>query len=431
MKQLILILLFLCAVNGLTRAQKTFATVELSRKAVYPGEPFQLTVTTYTSTYYLSPITFQDFRVPNAFTISFSRTLSAIKRIDGQQYATLQFFIQVYPLESGMLEIPSLNLSFQSPPEGDYKGKAQQIETQATRITIKPIPDKSIVKPWFVSNNVTLSDQWSRSPQTYKVGDVIERQVLVKAYGTLPQFIPELNFESAEHLEIYPKTAELLDKRNDEQAIGWKTQRVLYLLTKAGDVVIPALEINWFNPLSSKANQTKIEAKTIEVLPNENLGILESIRDSLNVHDTSNTTIAPPDKTNYRQITLLASLLLIALFLGWKGIKYLLRLQAKIQEKQRNYRKSADWQYAQIFKSTHSATQVLNAINTWWDLERNGNQPASISEALQESPQLDTWLEIQEMKAKPSKKDLKTLMMELRRLVKRKDTQVNAFSINP
>ncbi len=432
MKQIILIFPFLLLFSFSVQAQTTFASVELSRNAVYPGEPFQLTVKTYTSTYFLSPITFEDFRIPSAFTISFSRTVSSGARIDGKQYASIQFYMQVYPLESGQLEIPPIKLSFQSPPEGVYKGKLQQIETNPATITIKPIPGNIEVNPWFVANEISLIDNWNKSIKIYMVGDIIERQVLVKAFGTLPYFIPELNFGENAGVEIYPKTEELIDKRNDEQAIGWKTQKVLYLLTKEGDVEIPGIEVDWFNPLTSRLTSSKIAPKTIQVLPNPNLGILESIRDSLNVAPTElEKDIVASDKPNYRRIGLLAALFVIVLFLIWNGYKLLIVAIERLKERQKIYRTSSEWHYKQILRNSNTPAEAINGINIWWDIARKDHYPASISDALKGNSALEIWLKLQKLNTKPNIKELKLLISELRSLTKTTNKQVDIFSINP
>lgn len=413
------------------QAQQTFATVELSRRSVFPGEPFQLKVTTYTSTYYLSPISFSDFRVPNAFTVSFSRTLSGVTKVNGQQYATLQFFMQVYPLESGLLEIPSMELSFQSPPEGDYVGKEQMVKTDSRNITIKPIPSNVAVNPWFVAGRVLLSDSWDKKKQPYKVGDVLERKVTVKAFGTLPYYIPELDFNRKEGMEIYPKTAILEDKRNDEQAIGWKTQRVLYLLTKEGEITVPELVVNWFNPLTNKAIASKLSTKTIQVLPNENMGMLESIRDSLAVPNEGLGEEAVPEKKDMRKIAIKLGLVVLIIGFMFKLIPFLLKRIQRIKKNRINYRKTADWHYKQIFKNTDSTFQIINAINIWWDLARGAKHPVSVSEALKDNVAYNTWIKMQELNQKPEKKDVKLVVETLSKTLVHKSHQNDEFSINP
>lgn len=431
MKKIIYIYFLLLGSVSAMQAQETFATVELSRRSVYPGEPFQLNVTCYTSTYFLSAISFADFRVPNAFTLSFSRTLSGITKIKGKSYATLQFFMLVYPLESGLLEIPSIELSFQSPPEGDYKKKAQLINTKPQNITVKPIPQKTKVIPWFVANSVVLSDRWNKRENKYKVGDVLERNVLVKAFGTLPYYIPELNYDENEGLEIYPKTADLLDKRNDEQAIGWKTQRVLYLLTQEGEITIPELEINWFNPLTNRAVVSTILAKTLQVLPNKDMGMLTSIRDSLAVPNKNLNGDLDTEEKDYRKIALYIVALLLIITLSWKFIKLLKKIILYRKENRENYRKSEAWHYKQILKNTNSADKTVNKINTWWDLARSEKHPVSVSEVLKGSEVFDHWIEMQELKHKPTQTKVKRVLKTLLASVDEKENTGDDYSINP
>jgi len=410
-------------------AQETFAQMNLSRKAVFPGEPFRITVKTYTSTYYLSPIAFGDFQIGKAFTISFSRTLPGIQKINGKQYATLEFFFQVYPLESGLLEIPSIQLSFQSPPDGDYKGKLQQIDTRAAQIIVKPLPDNSAVSPWFVSNNLIVSDTWKGINRPLKIGDVIERNVTVKAYGTLPNFIPDLIYSGAPGIEVYPKAPELLDKRNDEQAIGWKTQKIIYLLTQEGDeIAIPELTIHWFNPLANAPRISSIKAKKLKVLPNPNLGILTTVRDSLTIDqpiaEIDNSEV---NASNYKFFLLLLAVGLFTVYLLWKLLGLFRFLWMKYQKGRANYLSSEPYYYRQIFRNKKAPLVLINSIYAWWDVIRIDNR--TISDQLKNEAHIQIWQKIQALNP-VSLKELQDLTNQLTR----EGSNLNfskGFQINP
>jgi len=99
-----------------------------------------MSVIVYTSTWFTTSPKFQNLSVPNAFVISFKRTISGMRKVGGQQYASLEYTYQIFPFASGELEIPSFKIDIESPPEGDYKGKASTLETKKASITVNDIP---------------------------------------------------------------------------------------------------------------------------------------------------------------------------------------------------------------------------------------------------------------------------------------------------
>ena len=274
-------------------AQETYATVHLNRRSVFPGEPIKVTITVYTSTWFATSLDFATPAIENAMIIPFERTLSGVDQRKGKTFAMLQFFYQLYPLESGKYTLPSIPISFETPPEGDYKGKLRTVKTREQTYQLKKEVEKDGT-PWFLAKKVTTSQRLSPNKMTYLQGDMVTRKTTLKAYGTLPLFIPETQWSIANGTSTYPKSPSFKDKRDDKQANGWRTQEVVYLLRDTGTVVLPEQEVSYFNPYRNRWISALFPAKEITVLPNPDLGILETIQDSLQTQTATVESAAPP-----------------------------------------------------------------------------------------------------------------------------------------
>ena len=385
-----IILLLPIAFSHVAFAQTdAFARVKLNRSSVYPEQPIKATITVYTATWFTSPIDFEDIQVDRAFVLPFKRTLSSMRKVNNKQYASLEFYYLIYPFESGNYEFPSMTLSVETPPTGEYKGIKVSLNTKAVSFKVNQIPDDYTGDDWFVANNVQIQDRWNKPLNELKVGDVLERTVTISASGTLPNFIPELTFDENDFGSVYPKGATIEDTRDSKSANGKRTEKVVYLLEKEGTYTIPPVRVDWWNPYSNKVLYREVPSIDISIADNPDLGILRTLQDSL-ANDVR-ASQAAQDTEPLRILGLkpweagaLLILVLLALRLLIPGFNRWAQNRMKHNEQRRL---SEQYLFRKIGSTpASSGVNLLNQINTWWDaFERQHDAPITISEAIHTS----------------------------------------------
>ncbi len=258
------------------------AIVELSKKSVYVQQPFRVNITVYTKTWFTAPIEFGNLQIPNAFIVPFDKTQPGMFTVGGKLYPGIQFYYIVFPYKVGHFNIPALEITAQSPPEGSASSQKVLIHTPVQSFTVKDIPENFQNEAWLVAKDVIVSEKWNTDFEHLKVGDVLERTIMIDAKGTLPQFIPEItNQLEVKFASIYPKDAVLNNEKEDGDVSGKRTQTVTYLLEKAGSFTLPEIRLSFWNPYTSKMQERVLKAKTIQIAENPDLGILTTLRDSL------------------------------------------------------------------------------------------------------------------------------------------------------
>jgi len=257
-----------------------FVRVQMSPAQVVEKQPIKVKVTAYSSTWFAEPLDFQNVQVPNAFILPFSRTLSGIHQVNGKQYAGLEFFFLMFPYQAGEYTFPALEILTSIPPEGDYVGKPVTLKSKARAFTVSPLPAGKDT-PGMVAKNVYLSERWSADLSQLKVGDVVTRTLFVRAKGTLPSFISALAISDPGFASVYPKQPTLKDERDDLDANGLRIEMYAYLFEKEGDFTIPAVSIAWWNPYVKRKFEKQLPAVSIHVADNPDLGLVSSVRDSL------------------------------------------------------------------------------------------------------------------------------------------------------
>jgi hypothetical protein len=359
-----------------------FAEIALDRTSVYVQQPFKVTITVLTATWYTAPLDFDNIQIPNAFTLPFDQTTPGMFTVRGNQYAGLQFYFIVFPYTAGTFKIPPIHIVATTPPKGSYTAVKVKLSTPPRSFTVKPVPDKLKGSNWLVAKNVFIKEHWNKSLQHLKVGDVIERTISIDAKGTLPQFIPPLHNASLHFASEYLQDPELDDERTDYDANGRLTQSMVYLLEKEGDFEIPPVEITWWNPLNSKLYKRAAPGVKIKVQPNPQLGMMTTLKDSLAATQTSlKATIPSKGPLHIAGIPwywftlyLLAAGLLLYLITRWS-----IRLYRSISTWRIAYRQSEQYLFRQLrFFSSTAATFVRN-LYRWWDSSHQPDKRSSIT----------------------------------------------------
>jgi hypothetical protein len=256
------------------------------------------------------------------------------------------------------------------------------LKTPPRHFIVKPVPEKLKGENWLVAKNVFIKEHWNKSLHNLKVGDVIERTVTIDAKGTLPQFIPSLHHASLSFASEYLQDAELDDERNEYDANGRLTQSVIYLLEKEGDFVIPAVEIQWWNPLNSKLFKRTAASAKIHVQPNPNLGMMASIKDSLAATQTIKTTVTPhkgPLRIAGIAWYWFMVYLLAALALLYMIARFSLQVYTTLKARRMAYLQSDRYWFRQLQANSKLNAAFVDNMYRWWDRIRFPGKLPTIS----------------------------------------------------
>ncbi len=353
------------------RAQVS-VSVNLNRKSVYVQQPFHVTVTVYTRTWFTQPVEFGNLQVPNAFIVPFDKSQPGMFTVGGRQYPGIQFYYIVFPYKAGNFTIPSLEITAYSPPEGGSQAHKLVLHTTPQPYTVKDVPaELKKAGNWFVAKKVTLHDSWNPSGTEYKVGDVIKRTITINAAGTLPQFIPNLSEEEKlDWASAYPQDPVLTDTRGGGDANGRSTQTATYLIEKPGDFTVPEVVVSYWNPYSARMEKVSTKAFKIHVAENPNLGILTTLKDSLDA------TVAPKADTEQAKTPFLILGMHWYVFCGWAALgvvvlyfafRILRRFFLFVRRRWLAYRYSEKHLYRKFLRAGREPKHFLGALYRWWD----------------------------------------------------------------
>ena len=364
-------LVFICCfLIGLTaKAQHLIGNVSVNKNSVYVGEPVEVSVSIYTSTWFTEGVNPGNIKVNDAFTVYF-RSLSTSKQINGKTYAGVIMYFNVFPYEEKNIEFPALEFTVVTPNVGDYKGVKKVVKTPSRSINVKSVPPNFDRNQWLVTTYLNVSEHWSSTKNEVKVGDVLERSITRNASGTVSELIPPMVWDSISNVSLYPIRAEVKSNKSKTAISASRTDGIRYLFEKEGTVVIPEKVITWWNPVSKKVFKRTLAAKEITVLPNPDLGMLTTIRDSLQVSvpiESDGIEEDTPFKILGFTIKQFLAILISLLLLIYVLIKYGIRLQKNYQQKRVIYLQSEHYYFNLFIKSIskNDTEKTIQLLYKW------------------------------------------------------------------
>jgi hypothetical protein len=235
---------------------------------VVVGQKTTLRIDVLAPNYMTSPPELPGFQVRNAVT----RKLQDVNLSDqrnGISYAGVRFEFAIYPQEAGTFAI------------SDQKVKVKYAaEPPATREELVPLPRVSFdayipdaaagLSPYLAAGGLTITQSIQRSSEQLKVGDSITRTVTIQAEETPAMLLPPVTFPAMDGLAVYPAQPALQDKtegRTDALS-ATRTDSATYILQKAGDYTLPAIDVRWWNAAEGRVETAHLDAVTIQVAAN-------------------------------------------------------------------------------------------------------------------------------------------------------------------
>lgn len=262
--------------------------IETSKDTSYVQEQIIVTLRLYT-TIGLNGIDLQPLQVKDALVVQLDEKQYQTK-INGRPGAVVETRYALFPQQSGELIIPSMlyQVSLASGQRdlwdrfyGNNQNNVLRLRTDEQRLNILPAPASVASGDWQPANNISLSEHWSTSIDSLKIGEPITRSITIKADGLTAGQINPLQFASIDGLTFYNDQAQNDDQKSTNGVMGTRIETVAIVPTKAGHFTLPEVKVNWWD--------TKSNSIRTATLPPVHL--------TVGLGDMSQLPVAPADNT--------------------------------------------------------------------------------------------------------------------------------------
>lgn len=247
--------------SAAAQQQDLMLTAEVNVEKPYVNQQIIYTVTLYNSKRLLDAA-YQAPQVQDALLIPLgdARSYQTVKNnisyiAEEQKYA-------IYPQKSGSLKIISPSFTALV-----YDTNPQRIKVQdkTIELNIQPIPKQYQGATWLPAKFVHLTEQYEYAGQTLNQGSTLVRTVTLEA-GQIPaQLLPKINFAAGDGFSVYPEKGADKNQVRQGELVGSTEFKVTYLFNKPGKIILPEIQIHWFNTYTGKDEIALLAPRSIDI----------------------------------------------------------------------------------------------------------------------------------------------------------------------
>ncbi len=156
---------------------------------------------------------------------------------------------------------------FPNPFGSPEPGKRISARSRDLDIEVKPRPQDYRGSHWLPARQLTLDDSWAEDPPELRVGEPVTRTITVRAEDAEGSQIPPLTLAEIEGLRVYPEPPVSETRTDGKRVFGISRQTMAVVPKKAGDLVVPEIEVNWWDTDARRERTTSIPSWRVIVAP--------------------------------------------------------------------------------------------------------------------------------------------------------------------
>lgn len=208
-----------------------------------------------------------EFAVTDAQVQPLGEPKQYITVVDGQRIGVYERRYAIFPEVAGELVIPGQRFSGRISNRNDRfnRGRTATVVSKPIKLNVQPIPKTYPQAPWLPASNLNIEESFSKDEKDWKVGEPVTRSFKITADGISGSQIPPIPTPEVSQLRYYPDQTKQ-DTQMDENGLHASVaQSVALVPTTAGKIVLPELQIPWWNTQSNTVAYAVLPARTIQV----------------------------------------------------------------------------------------------------------------------------------------------------------------------
>lgn len=360
-----LLLLLLCSLQPLLALAEPQVRVEaqlVPEGKALVGGTVNLQVDVLTDTWFTEAPQLPKLDLPGAqVTPPSSEALHLNLQRDGTTFFGLRFSYLITPNQAQHFQIPALSIQA-VPGQGSGPVTVQTVPLDFVASQPEGVAEGQQV---LMARNLKFTQQIELSHTPLRVGDSVVRRLTLEAEGAQAMRIPAPQFEEVEGLQRYVKTPQVgpLGDGRGSVSGGRRVDEVSYVVDKAGDYQLPAIEVQWWDMAANQMRTATVPPQDIEASAEQAYQAPFSIAEDLQA-------LGRHARIHIAQHWLLLAVLLVlgGLAFYW-GRPWWFRARAALRDwrnrRQEAYRQSADFAWRQVASQLSSHPAQLSALYLW------------------------------------------------------------------
>lgn len=262
------------AVTGLAAGNDVFLEAILSDDNIYVQEQLLFTIRLHYTLQGIRNPNFTEIEPANAVVQMLGAPHQYEQLVDGVRYGVYEKNYVIFPQRSGELVIPDIvfrgeltdgssNFVFRNP---NMRPVTAFAEGYTVQVQERPgsFPEDAT---WLPAADIQISEVWNRDLTRLNPGDAIERTITIVANGLDGAALPPLGRPDIDRMNVYPEPPLIERMVIDGNIVGTRIEKYTMVATEAGDIVIPEVNLPWWDVNDDRIRSAVLPAAYIQVTP--------------------------------------------------------------------------------------------------------------------------------------------------------------------
>ncbi|NUO71358.1 MAG: protein BatD, partial [Frateuria sp.] len=199
----------------------------------------------------------------------------------GRAYHVIERRYALIPQQPGTIQLPSVGFQGElidpSDPDSFFAmGSPTSTASPPVTIQVDPVPPGWGSSAWLPARALSLTLDGLPADGKVRVGQPLDLVMTLQATGLPYEALPALSLPDLDGATVYPDKP-VTGTRNDGQwLIGRRQQSFALVPGRAGTLVLPTVTLKWWNVQTGQAEEARIPAHTLTVLPGAGVGSVPS-----------------------------------------------------------------------------------------------------------------------------------------------------------
>ncbi|MFO8140898.1 MAG: BatD family protein [Marinobacter sp.] len=202
---------------------------------------------------------------PDAIIESLGKQQEFTRSRDGTRYRVVERRYAIFPQQSGELSLAPINFEGQA-RDGSGQLRFLRDRQQLFDVRVKPVPDHYPAgQPWLPAREMTLTEEGLPAANELSVGSNLNRKLTLQAIGLPSEALPALPQTAPDAIRNYPEQP-LRNTETSADGLRSTLQQMSALVpVQAGDAVLPAIRIPWWNTQTDQLEFAELPARRYRI----------------------------------------------------------------------------------------------------------------------------------------------------------------------
>jgi len=382
-----------------------FLQVNLDKSTLYVQEQLLVSVKLHTRVP-LNDYTVEEPKLPNA-AIEQVAEKKYRSNINNKAYTTLEIIYAIYPQQSGQYTLPALNWQVQQASGrrgllnhniGRLNQREYTITSEEHTIEVLPVPATFAATHWLPATTVTLSEKWSQSLLQAKVGEPLQREIIIHGQYLSSAQLPTIILEKQPGFKFYQDQPTLNEDKTEQGINATRSEHYAIVPTAAGTYTLPAVSVQWWDIHTQQIQTATLPEQTVIVGSSP---LTANPNTTTAIDTTDAITPAPPlamaptvsNNPFWQWLSIVFAVLALTFLYLWQRAKRTLPAPTPVHNPvSQSINEATAFSHLSAAAAQENFTELRRTTIIWAQVFLNNKRIASLADITRQLPQLHSIL---------------------------------------